>query len=120
MSKRHAHESIEELKRTIQIYLKENDNLMVLVNLTKYGTLSNQNKEYEDKFIAIAQEIWNAYDNKRLKEKEEEKSLNFIEWINSNIKKGAFNRDIEQLDSLQWCFSILQERGPMKTKERTD
>jgi hypothetical protein len=73
MSTRLENESEQQLKTNIQRYLKENDNLMILVNLTKYGTLSNTNKEYEDKFIAIAQEIWNAYDNKRLKEKKKKK-----------------------------------------------
>jgi hypothetical protein len=73
MSTRLENESVQQLKTNIQTYLKENDNLRILVNLTKYGTLSNKNKEYEDKFIAIAQEIWNAYDNKRLKEKKKKK-----------------------------------------------
>jgi hypothetical protein len=118
MSKRPLNErnsSIEELKRTIQTYLKENDNLMVLVNLTRCNEGS---ENYDAQIATIAQKIWDVYNSARVNKTD---SPTFITWVNNNIRNAAFNEDIQLLKNLKLCFTNLQESGPIgNISERTD
>jgi hypothetical protein len=115
MSTRVANESEQELKAKIQKNLINNDNLMIIVELRKYNT--------SEKIGVIAEEIWKSYNRARVNRTD---PPTFIQYINDNIERNAFNRDSEQLQSLKMCFSILQELGlgqvigPKGIQPRTD
>jgi len=75
---------------------------MIIVELRKYNT--------SEKIGVIAEEIWKSYNHARVNKTD---PPTFIQYINDNIERNAFNRDSEQLQSLKMCFSILQETGPV-------
>jgi hypothetical protein len=107
-------DTVEQLRKNIQNNLSNNTdntgNNMIVVELTKYNQLSNQKSDYVNEFIAIVQEIWDMYNRARVNKKD---PPTFIEWVNTKIEKNAFNKDMDQLQGLKWCFSILQELGPV-------
>lgn len=104
-------DTVEQLRKNIQNNLTNKpDNNMIVVELTKYNQLSNQKSDYVNEFIAIAQEIWDTYNLARVMGRD---PPTFIEWVNTKIEENAFNKDMDQLQGLKWCFSILQELGPV-------